>query len=138
MQKSLNIFGTLALPILLGLTVNDLNAEIFNTEYDGLIYNVDTETREATCLGVSSTPPTGGSLIIPDYIPYEKIDYPVTTIGFAAFRSCAFTSLKIGESVTTIGSWAFMESPDLIGEIFIPNYVKTIGDLAFRYCSGFT
>lgn len=71
-----------------------------------------------------------GTLVIGDNV--ERIpDY--------MFNSASFTgSLIIGNSVTTIGQYAFYGCSGFTGSLTIPNSVTTIGNFAFSNCSGFT
>ncbi len=49
-----------------------------------------------------------GNLVIPKTVTYNSKDYPVTAIGYNAFRSCyGLTSLTVPSSVTSIGSNLF-------------------------------
>ena len=58
----------------------------------------------------------------------------VTSIGDRAFcGSSSLNSLKLSSSLTDIGKEAFMSVP--IGNIVLPNGLKTIGDKAFWGCS---
>ena len=62
----------------------------------------------------------------------------VTSIGQYAFQICpALTSVTIGNSVTTIGDYAFNDCPALIS-VTIPNSVTTIGTTAFQACTSLT
>ena len=62
----------------------------------------------------------------------------VTSIGDYAFYQCTgLTNVTIGNSVTTIGRSAFNHCIGLTS-ITIPNSVTTIGDYAFRNCSNLT
>ena len=62
----------------------------------------------------------------------------VTTIGQYAFYGCSFlTSVTIGNSVTTIGGGAFYDCSSLTS-VTIPNSVTTIGWYAFYGCSSLT
>ena len=49
--------------------------------------------------------------------------------------NCNFNSITIGDSVTSIGDYAFYNSTSLT-EITIPNSVTSIGDRAFSGCTG--
>ncbi len=93
-------------------------------------------------------------------IPSTYNGKPVTEIGESAFANTYITSIKIPDSVTVIGDFAFDECDNLtsieipngvtsIGEdafgnclnltsIEIPNSVTSIGDFAFSYCSNLT
>ncbi len=63
-----------------------------------------------------------------------RIGNSVTTIGSDAFYYCtSLESVTISNSVTTIGTYAFAECWSL-ASITIPNSVTTIGTYAFGYC----
>jgi hypothetical protein len=71
---------------------------------------------------------------IPSKIKYKGYEYPVTNIGWWAFKDCKnLTSITIPSSVTSIGKSAFENCEKLIS-ITIPNSVTRIGDKAFSYC----
>ena len=80
-------------------------------------------------------PKPTGALVIPDSITHNGINYPVTTIGYAAFRYCSgLTSVSLPSTVTLIGSDAFSNCTGLT-TINIPDSVTSIEDYAFEYCS---
>lgn len=80
-------------------------------------------------------PQPTGALVIPDSIIHNGINYPVTTIGYAAFRYCSgLTSVSLPSTVTLIGSDAFSNCTGLT-TINIPDSVTSIEDDAFEYCS---
>ena len=72
----------------------------------------------------------------PDLISIE-IPNSVTSIGYAAFAGCVFTSIDIPNSVTSIGDHAFSSCRSLIS-IEIPNSVTSLGNYVFYECRGLT
>jgi|GEM_PF-2449110 len=72
------------------------------------------------------------------YIKSVNIGNSVTTIGNYAFCDCtSLTSVTIGNSVTTIGERAFEDCYSLTS-VTIPDSVKTIGGVAFYGCYSLT
>jgi hypothetical protein len=120
---------------------------------DGVVTigNITNQTAMATTLGHS----LGGDVIIPSTIPASVTgtgDLTVTSIGVDAFRGTAITSVTIPNSITHIGTRAFLQSSQLVsvtfgnsvvnieaaafyitdlGSITIPDSVETIGASAF-------
>ena len=79
-----------------------------------------------------------GEVIIPSSITVEGKEYPVTSIGYDAFRGCSdLTSVTIPNSVTSIGDDAFSDCSGLTS-VTIPNSVTSTGRWVFRDCSGLT
>jgi len=64
------------------------------------------------------------------------IDLPpaVTSIGTKAFENCGLTNLVIGNSVTNIEQWAFVNCFRLRGSVTIPASVISLGPLPFDNC----
>lgn len=105
-------------------------------EIDGIWYNLIPNGNIAE---VTSNPKGySGSIVIPESISYEGIEYSVTSIRGLAF-SCDFelTSVIIGNNVTTIGDFAFFLCSELT-TVTIGNSVTSIGIEAFGSCSGLT
>jgi hypothetical protein len=59
------------------------------------------------------------------------------SLGFG-FNNSDLTQLSIGNSATSIGSYAFYSCSGFTGNLVIPNSVTSIGFYAFGYCDGFT
>ena len=83
---------------------------------------------------------------VSSYSPFKGIEKltsltigsSVTSIGSYAFEGCSgLTSVTIGSSVTSIGSYAFFGCSGLTS-VTIPGSVTSIGSNAFLNCSGLT
>lgn len=75
--------------------------------YGGIEYVTLTDS---TCAVASNYGIISGDVVIPEKVEdkYDKKEYRVTEIGYGAFRECtSLTSVKIPNSVTTIGGDAF-------------------------------
>lgn len=71
-------------------------------------------------------------------IPSSICNIPVKYILPHAFQSCAsFTSVTIGNGVTSIGDWALNACTELTS-VTIPNSVTKIGQYAFQSCDKLT
>ena len=105
-----------------------------------LNYSVNDDGVSVTVTGHVDGQDATGSLVIPDLVSYEGVDYPVTTIEGWAFAYCTgFTGgLTIPNSVTIIVEGAFYGCYGFTGSLTIPNFATSIGDYAFSDCYGFT
>ncbi len=100
-------------------------------EYD---YKINTADGTATITKFRA-PDDHGSYDIT--IPTAFGRFPVTDIGDYAFSGChSLTTLSLGENIKTIGSYAFYDCTQITGSVTIPQSVTSIGNEAFRWCSG--
>ena len=141
------------------LMVLPLVANADAIEVDGIYYNLITESNVAEV--IRNPDYYTNSIVIPETINYNNVNYSVksignlafcdcqgltsvtipnsvTSIGYGAFYYCLdLTSVTIGNNVTSIGNEAFQGCSGLTS-ITIPNSVTSIGDWAFKHCSGLT
>ena len=75
-----------------------------------------------------------GAVSIPSTVTYEGETYRVTGIDDYTFESCPMTSIRIPNSVTTIGNHAFSSCTNLT-YVTIPDGVISIGPSAFLGCT---
>ena len=122
--------------LLLAMILLPLVASADAVEINGIYYNLVTKAKQAE---VTSNPNKyTGSVVIPEKVTYESVEYSVTSIENRAFEGCSgLTSITIPNSVTSIGNSAFLCCSGLTS-ITIPNSVTSIGNYAFSSCSGLT
>ena len=113
-------------------------------EVGGIYYKILSEedkTVEVTFKGTSYNQYSNeytGSVVIPESVIYNGVEYRVPSIGNNAFYNCTgLTSIEIPNSVTSIGNNAFSHCSKLVS-VVIPNSVTTLGEYAFCGCNGLT
>ena len=117
----------------------------YEAQIDGIYYNFDHENKTATVTHdgeiwedyetLNDAGYTQLDIVIPEKVTYNGVEYSVTSIGIDAFFHCDFFSFIMGNSVTTIESYAF-NNCRLHSSITIPNSVTTIESYAFYWCTG--
>lgn len=129
-------FFTLFLALVASLQLFAYTAQIDGIYYN--IYNGDNPYAEVTCLyswSSSNSSAYKGEVVIPSSIVFNGTTYPVTSIGYEAFRFCSsLTSVTIPNSVISIDDYAFNNCSSLIS-VTIPNSVTSIDSEAFNGCS---
>ena len=128
MKKQLLLFMFMLVPMLASADAVEIN---------GIYYNLIAKVQQAEVTKKPSGKYTG-SVVIPEKVTYDGVEYSVTSIGESAFDYCTgLTSITIPNSVTSIGDNAFYGCKGLTS-ITIPNSVTSIGYYAFQGCKGLT
>lgn len=96
--------------LLVGLTANAQNVEV-----DGIYYKI--QNGEAS---ITAYQEVSGDIVIPESVPYNGADCPVTNINQYAFANCmGLTSITIPASVTNIAYYAFNVCTSLTRVTFV-------------------
>lgn len=103
--------------------------------FENIFYELDSDTRTATVVGLSSMPPD--NIIIPSSICYKEKTYTVTAIGEDAFHEKWIKSVRIPNSIVTINSGAFRFCNQL-SSVVLPSSITEIADSLFEYCNSIT
>lgn len=124
---------------LLAFVAMSITTFAYDAYVGGLYYNLKSTTKEATVTyKKSGTGSYSGSIIVPEKVTYNGVEYNVTTIGADAFSRCSgLTSVTIPNSVTSIEIYAFYNTPSL-ESVILGNSVTSIGSSAFTSCSSLT
>ena len=133
-------FLTMAL-LLISVASPSALAYDFKTD-DGLCYNINDDGKSVTVTYETSSSGhysnLSGEVVIPEYVTYESVTYPVTFVASDAFYGCSgLVSVTIGNCVTSISYRAFYGCSRLTN-VTIGNSVTSIGYEAFSGCSGLT
>ncbi len=101
-----------------------------------LTYEITNETQAQVELHKCSN--SAISVIIPQEVSYNGVNYSVTAIGADAFKFClSLASVNIPNSVTSIGENAFVGCINL-NSIVLPSSITSIGNNAFTFCETLT
>ncbi len=99
------------------LTMSSFLGYAYDFEYDGLYYNILSEsdrTVEVTYQKLGGSSYMSGDIVIPQKVLDTSGTYTVTSIGESAFESCSgLTSVTIPNSVISIGNGAFYDCAGL-------------------------
>ena len=122
--------------LLLAMILLPLVASADAVEINGIYYNLVSKIQEAE---VTKNPNKyTGSVVIPEKVTYESVEYSVTSIGNYAFSRCSgLTSVTIPNSVKNIGEEAFSGCSGLTS-VTIGNGINYIYGSAFASCPELT
>lgn len=118
------------------LLASSLTAEaVYINGKNGIRYKTNTKNTAVTVVAPKTGNTYAGDYEIPATITSSTYgELPVIGVDANAFASCdMLTSVKLPESVTTIGDYAF-DTCEKLTTVEMPG-VKTIGHWSFRYCT---
>ena len=113
-----------------------LEASAWDFWSGGIYYNITSTSNKSVEVTYKNTDYNNysGKIDIPATVNYNGNTYVVTAIGSHAFYQCYdLAYVSIPNTVTSIGEDAFSRSA--LKEVNIGNSLKTIGDYAFDHCS---
>ncbi len=129
MKSSISKLLTLCISILLWV---DASAHDF--EVDGIYYNITDPAAKTVDVTYRGDYPGvydeySGTVVIPNVVEYNSVEYSVTSIGECAFEFCdRLTSVIIPKSVTSIGQSAFYDCDGLIKSAYPEGLSNPFGD----------
>ena len=136
-MKKYYLFRALALLALLTCAAG-ASAENANFSYHGIYYCLTTYDNGTGVVSVEnngSFNTYSGTVNIPDSVPYQGKYYPVTCIGFQAFKDCTgLTVVTLPEGVEMLLNESFAGCTSL-RHITLPSTVYTIYNNAFIGCT---
>lgn len=115
----------LMLTVLLSVSVSSY---AYDFEVDGIYYTIES-LDDLTCRVTSGDNKYSGNIVIPSVVKYSNMKFTVDEIEGEAFRNSKVNSVKIPNSISSIGVSAF-EGSSLV-YVDIPNSVTYLGSGAF-------
>ena len=107
-------------------------------EIKGYHYNINKEEKVATLVRYTGT---SSSVVIPNSITHEEVEYSVTAFHARIFRDSKIKNrikkVIIGDAVTSIDDYSFEGCGSLVS-VSIGNSVSSIGSSAFSGCLNLT
>lgn len=114
---------------------NSATPEKYDLEIDGIFYQI-TSIDNLKLKVVGGENVYSGDIVIPDEVDYRGKKFQITSIDYQCFYNSAVTTVKLGDNISSIGSYAFYGST--IREIVIPASVKTLYEHSFDNCQSLT
>ena len=118
-----------------GMFADIVEGELKEAVVDGLTYSYVEGKGIATVTGRANDELS--NIIIPGTVPIGDTNYSVKTVGAGAFQSCYIDTLVIQDGVETIEKHAFSDNWGNLKTVTLPASLRTIGDYAFSYSTGF-
>ena len=117
-------------------TVMGGNATGGTIDMNGIYYSVQTKERRAFVKNVATAALTGKDVVIPSYVEYKGVKYPVTFIAASAFENAKINSVVLPSSLKEIRHKAFRATN--IKELVVPASVNRVEGSAFAFCPNLT
>lgn len=128
MKKQVLLVLMMLLPLVASADVVQIN---------GIYYNLVAKAKTAEVVKGVDGFTYYGLVDIPETVEYNDLTYTVKSIADNAFESSNVVTVKISNTVTTIGKYAFRYCFNLTS-VEIPNSVTSIGESAFWDCQKLT
>lgn len=134
MRNQLFFKGLLAAALLLP----GIGASAYDFEYEGLYYNILSESERTVEVTWPETDGVRGSyaeltdVVIPETVTFGNVEYTVKAVGDFAFMQSSITSIKLPSQVTKIEMNALYLCENLTNVEM--SKVDSIGEAAFAYC----
>ena len=123
-------FKTLILLVIL-LAVRSSGSYAQSFRRQGLYYWINQETKEARISNADHR----DSLIVPDSIEYDGVQYPVVELGNSAYIGNTMKKLVIGKNVRSIGIGLCQVCQNLTSVIWSqPSAIESVEEYAFGSC----
>lgn len=120
--------------ILMAMVWVSISASAYDFEVDGVRYNIishidlTVETTESPEVFLNNT----DTIYIPNEIIYNNRTLKVIRIGENSFHGSDISSIFMGDSISSIGSMAFIDCKNLLS--VVASNIQVIGDQAFENC----
>lgn len=114
-----------------------LTTHAYDVEVDGIYYNLDLTTLEATVTSGGRDVPANyysGNVVVPDSFVYGRREFKVTAVDYGAFTwNSNLNSVTLPNSIKTIGEQAFIRCENLTN-VKLPDSITEIPRNCFNYC----
>lgn len=136
-MRTKSFFSALAVALVAASAMVPQDVAAYSFAVGGLCYDLNGTEATVTYRNQNGGD-YSGSIVIPEKVTYDGVQYAVTAIGDGAFGHCTYlTDVTIPNSIVKIGNHAFAYCTGL-KSVVIPNSVTEMGRCVFHSCSSLT